>query len=375
MKEDIINYPPALTVIRTLCDIGYNVIHIGRYSDIEQKNELTEKGVVFIDSEKYNGQTNLISKFIQQSNFKKLVHSVIQKYKIDEDDYVWLLNAETIRLLGSLAYRYKTIFHYFEFTTPYINWKYRLVNPFEDPFELNKQAYRIVQCEYNRAHIFKAFLHLDTLPIVLPNKPYEFKNIGEGNLPNDVRNIIDDLQQRIAGKKVILYQGVFQGKDRRLDEFFEAVLSLPKNFVFLAMGGTSPNYLELKQKYESERVIFVPFIRPPYHLEVTKLCDVGILSYVANETTVAGAINPIYCAPNKIFEYSKFGKPMISNDLPGLNTIFKIYGCGVSIDYPITSDKISAKVLSIFENYENYSRGAKRYYDSVNIENIIKEIL
>ena len=374
MKEDIINYPPALTVIRTLLDLNCKVIHIGRYSDELQKSELKSRDVDFIETDQYNGLTNLISKYFQQQRFKKKVIEILASYKVSKNDYVWLLNAETIVLLGDLAKQYKTIFHYFEFRMPYVNIKYRILNPFFDPYEINKKAYKVVQCEYNRAHIFKAFLHLDTLPIVLPNKPYD-KTIDGNDIPEDVKVIVEDIRKRLRNRKAILYQGVFQDNDRKLDEFFDAINELPDEYAFIAMGSDSPSYSKMKNKYESDRILFVPFIRPPYHLHVTKLSHIGILSYVANEDTVAGAINPIYCAPNKIFEYSKFGKPMLSNDLPGLSVIYKIYSCGECIDYPITSTKIRDAILKIDTEYRKYEEGSLNFYKSVDIEAIITEIL
>ena len=374
MKEDIINYPPALTVIRTLIDLNFKVIHIGRYRDNLQKAELQNKGVDFVETDEYNGLTNLISKYFQQQRYKKKVLETLALYNASEDDYIWLLNAETIVLLGDLARKYKTIFHYFEFTTPFVNLKYRILNPFFDPYDLNKKAYKIVQCEYNRAHIFKAFLHLDTLPVVLPNKPYE-RQTHEDDVPEDVKKQVEDVRKSLRNRKAILYQGVFQDNDRKLDEFFDAVNELPEDYVFLAMGSDSPSYRKMKNKYESDRIIFVPFIRPPYHLQVTKLSHIGILSYVANENTIAGAINPIYCAPNKIFEYSKFGKPMLANDLPGLSVIYKQYGCGECIDYPIKSSSVRDAILKIDLEYDKYEEGALRFYHSVDIQKIIEKIL
>ena len=374
MKEDIINYPPAITVIKTLVDLGYQVFHIGNYSDIEQKNDLKNKGVHFIETEPYNGLKNLVSKYIQQYKFRKIVNHTLNEYNANKKDFVWLLNAETIVLLSNLTKNYKTIFHYFEFTTPYVNWKYRLVNPYFNPYKANRETYRIIQCEYNRAHIFKAFLHLNELPIIMPNKPYEGKS-DNLIIPIDIMVVIDNLKKKIDNRKVILYQGVFQGKDRRLNEFLEATYQLSSDYVFVAMGSDSPAYRELKEKYESDCIIFVPFIRPPYHLEITKLATLGILSYVANEDTVAGVINPIYCAPNKIFEYSKFGKPMLANDLPGLSTIFRIYDCGETIDYPITSQKVAKTIFKITEKYQRYSEGALNFYNSVDIKKCVEQIL
>lgn len=91
--------------------------------------------------------------------------------------------------------------------------------------------------------------------------------------------------------------------------------------------------------------------------------------------SVAYTINPIYCAPNKIFEYAKFGIPMISNDIPALKYTYMEYGCGECINYPITAEAIVATINKIFGNYEHYKSGALNYFNSVEPEKIIKEIV
>lgn len=373
MKEDIINYPPALSLIKVLVDLNYKVIHIGTYTDEVQKKEFETTGVSFVTTNSYRGKSNNIIKFVQQVEFRKRVEKCLNDFNVDDKDFLWLLNASTTILLGHLAKKYKTIFQYYEFTTPYVNWKYKLLSMGNDPFENIKYAYKVVQCEYNRAHIFKSYMKLTELPIVLPNKPYD--NSEDVAVPNEIRDIVSELKNKINGRNVILYQGAFQGKDRRLNEYIEAVHLLSDDYVFLAMGPVSGMYHQLKDKYESDKVIFVPFIRPPYHLEVTKLCTIGIMTYVTNEKGVSGILNPLYCAPNKIFEYSKFSKPMLSNDLPGLTHLYSKYHCGVSVDYPITAVKVKDKILEIISDYENFSRGSLELYNSVDLKKIIQEIL
>lgn len=76
------------------------------------------------------------------------------------------------------------------------------------------------------------------------------------------------------------------------------------------MGRGSDYYDDLRSRYASERVLFVPFIRPPHHLQVTRLASIGVLSYFPDPSSLAAVINPLYCAPNKIFEYARYGVPM-----------------------------------------------------------------
>lgn len=47
LKEDIINYPPVLTILNVLPKLGYKVIHIGVYSDTESKKNMKMKASSF----------------------------------------------------------------------------------------------------------------------------------------------------------------------------------------------------------------------------------------------------------------------------------------------------------------------------------------
>ena len=184
-----------------------------------------------------------------------------------------------------------------------------------------------------------------------------------------------DLLPRLAGKRVILYQGVFLSCERRLEEFCEAVRSMPSEYVLVAMGRGSDYYDDLRSRYASERVLFVPFIRPPHHLQVTRLASIGVLSYFPDPSSLAAVINPLYCAPNKIFEYARYGVPMISNDIPGLYYLFMQYGCGEVVPSPMSPAAIRHTIEHIYDHYDRYSACAKAYYNSVDIKRLINEVL
>jgi hypothetical protein len=122
-------------------------------------------------------------------------------------------------------------------------------------------AYKVVCSEYNRAHITKAYFGLKELPIVIPNKP----TINMNESVDSFENFLFD-----NSKKIILYQGIFNFPERRLDEFCQAIDYLSDDYLIVIVGPdcTYKNLLQLR--YESRRVIFLPFISPPLHLHLTK---------------------------------------------------------------------------------------------------------
>ena len=222
IKEDLVFFPPTLSLIRALCDLNIQVIHLGNYSDSIQRQDLESKGVKFVELIKYNKSDTLITKLIKQKKFKKKVIKYLEASNISESDYVWILNAETVCLLSSIVGKYRTILQFYEFQNPVFNWKYWMLNPTYNYVKTLHKAEKIVHCEYNRAQISKGLYDLDNLPYILPNKPYINETVL-GELPVEVKNLIDDIKIKIKGKKVVLYQGIFRSKERRLQEFCQAI--------------------------------------------------------------------------------------------------------------------------------------------------------
>lgn len=374
MKEDVVQYPPILSMFHALIDLNFQVVHIGVYSDLEQKSFLESKGIEFYNDVKLNVNANPVAKMFQQLEFKKYVSKVL-KDRYEEGDYLVVVNEDTMCLLWNAICQYKLVLYFLETPGYNVRLKYRVYNPLFNLTQACQQAYKVICCEYNRAHIIKGIYQLDTLPVILPNKYYQSKSLSQSySIPQDILQRIEELKAILDGKKVILYQGVFTSKERRLEEFIHAVNDMPEEYLLLAMGRGDKMFEELKRQYSSKKIVFIDFIRPPYHLLVTQMAHVGVLSYFPNNKSFIDVLNPIYCAPNKIFEYTRFSLPMISNDLPSLKNVFQEFQCGEVVDYPLTSIRIKNGLNNIFQNYEDYKHGAESFYNSVDCLEIIAGI-
>ena len=376
MQVDLIYYPPALTLIKTLCDLKYTPIYVGEYSDEKQKNELRQRGVQFIDTPRYDVRASLLKKWIAYIQYKHYIYKILETYKINDCEEVWLLNDGRellLLMLDKIVKKYKTGVQLYEFSLFKYSWKHRLLNPFFNARNTLRQVNKVVCCEYNRAQIEKNVFQLSKTPYILPNKPYDEEEIVK--IPDDIRDVLNNISEKVAHKHVLLYQGIIYKKDRRLDEFCEAISELPESYMFVIMGKTTPYAEQLRMKYPSERILFAPFIRPPYHLLVTQMASIGILSYIPDNSSMENVINTIYCAPNKIFEYAKYSKPMIANDVPGLKYIFSQYGCGEVVDYPLRVREIVNKIHQIEKHYDEFAGNARKYYDSIQLAPIIQQIV
>lgn len=128
---------------------------------------------------------------------------------------------------------------------------------------------------------------------------------------------------------------------------------------------------ELKNKYPTG-FQYLGFFTPPDHLAVASHSDIGLLIYVDRNKN--NGMNALFCAPNKIFEYTGFGMPVIANDIPGLHHVIKTAECGTCVDL---NDKksIIAGIETCIKNYEKYSNNAKKYFDSVEIPKIVASII
>ena len=375
IKEDLVQYPPILAMINALVDLGRSVVHVGVYSDESRKKQLNSLGVEFFNDIVLDVHSKPLRKIYEQLCFKEYVRKVLAEQYADGDT-VCVINEDTMCLLWSVVKEYNLILYFLETPGMNVRNKYRIYNPRFHLSEACQCAHKVVCCEYNRAHIIKGLYQLDRLPIVLPNKYYETDKIQqiEAKVPNDIQVIVDGLLPRLINKKIIIYQGVFTSKERRLEEYIQAVLSMPAEFVLLVMGRGSEMFSRLKEQYSSHKIIFIDFVRPPYHLLITKMAHVGILSYLPVNTSFIDVLNPIYCAPNKVYEYSKYGLPMIANDLPALKEIFTLHKCGELIDYPLTAQSIRETLNKVFNDYNEYRKGAIRFYNDTDVRAIVNTI-
>ena len=374
MQQDMMDYPPMISLIDILHDLGENVIYIGAYTESPTTARFENSGIQLIKLT-YPRTGNILQKILNNRRYKNNLDQILSGLRIYENDIVWYIYSETANFVHKILKKYNYLVHFYEYPKAKCNWKYRLMYPSFNQKVLAQNAVGIVQCEYNRAQIYRALNELEKSPFVLPNKPYTSNNAIE-NTPENIKKIIQTVKDRVRGKRVVLYQGYFESKQRKLEEFCEAINKMNSNYVMIAMGKGPEGYFDqLKKKYESEKIVFIPFIIPPFHLQITELASIGVLTYSPSYLAHEGVINVLYCAPNKIFEYSRYGKPMIANNVPGLKYIFQEYHCGAILDYPITSESIIEVLEKIFDNYSEYSEGAYKYYNSVDLQIIVKNIL
>lgn len=353
-KGTLHDYPPCISQITMLSELGYQVLVITDFCD-SKTCELLEKIGVKID---------VISDLkIRRTILEKIKRFIIfckkiKKYlnEMDYDQLVWIGREPGIIFKNFLKNR-KYVLTFLElyergFFRSYFSCK------------CIKGAEALIACEKNRARIMQMMYDLKKLPYVMPNKPhYEMgckKTAG-----------IDSFLEKINGKKCVLYQGVLTS-ERPLGVFAEALNKTKEKYTFVIIGKgnnqkADEQYIDKLRSIYSD-IIFGGYFPAPQHLYITEKVHIGIAIYDSS------SLNTIFCAPNKTFEYAKFGVPILGSDIPGLQLTIEKHNAGICVDIS-DSNKIAKAIDDINDNYEKYHLGAKAFYDSVDNRKVMKEIM
>lgn len=350
-KGDISKLPPLVTLLFLIKEKNENITLIIDQLDQELMSKFKNHGINIVE---LNIDRSLNNKIIQKlfywwdfrKNTKKYLNQL--KYKM-----LWFGSADTAISLYGLYDKVDFNINVYELYDK--NKTYR--------FFLNKilpKAKKVVVPEETRASIFKVWYELKNKPIVLPNKPIVNPNSFHLTLTDEIKAIKD------SKKKVILYQGIIVKGLRDLTPLCQAMAKLNEKWQLVLMGPQNPYIEELKKIYPE--LIYIPYIKPPLHLKVTELVDVCVVSYGYKD------LNNIFCAPNKIWEYSMFGKPMLCNDVPCLKQTVENAKAGICVDMDDTGAIIKA-IGTIEREYTEYSNNARIFYDSVDLEEVVDQLI
>lgn len=355
-KAEFHKRPPVINCTLILSELGHDVTLITEDLNNYWKKELTNRKIKQHVIENKYKKFGRIGKVLAYRNFKRKAFCIIEEEKKKHSSVLlWVEGAYTIVALGKRLNNYP---HILQIQELHENSKMQL-NAIS---KVISSAEAVFMPEYNRAAIYRVWFKLDKMPYVLPNKPEVACNETE---QQKFANKHKDSLIQLEGKKIIIYQGHI-GRDRDLTPFINAIKELGGSFRLLLMGKHTDSVEEYKKIDNS--IIHIDFVPAPEHLIYTSKAYIGILSYDPY------SLNNIFCAPNKTFEYSKFGIPLICNELPGLKNVLDTYKTGKAIDTNDVED-IKKAIMDIDSNYEFYSNNAKEFYESVNCKNIINKAL
>jgi glycosyltransferase involved in cell wall biosynthesis len=225
---------------------------------------------------------------------------------------------------------------------------------------LVRRADIVIIPEANRSLILKHFSRSRARFLVVPNRP------ADDTIPVSASftRTADAFREHGGApqcRRFLIYQGVFL-PSRCLQHAIRAFKQVSHTDAGLILMGGEPSssiYEELASlAADDPRIVLLPRIAPPRHLEITAGCAGGILLYAP------GSLNSIYCAPNKIYEYASFGLGMILPDYPGVARLNHEYRLGAICD-PTSPDSIASAMTAVLQRSpEDHRQACRRFLES-----------
>ncbi len=227
----------------------------------------------------------------------------------------------------------------------------------------------IIACNHYRAEIMQKEYGAPFLPTVVRNVP-----IYQEYEPTDV------LQKYVAQyntsvKRICLYQGaIIDG--RGLEAVVRSLAYLPEDVGLVFVGGGLDSYMQSLARITKEDGTADRFFLhgPVDHAELFRMtcsADLGVVTYLNVSR------NNYYCAPNKLYEYSAAGVPMLGADLPSIREFFETYQNGTVFD-PEDPKSLAQAAVALLHDRKGYDRCRQNCLAAAKIEcweNESKELL
>lgn len=355
LKTKLHYYPPCVSQIRMIKKLGVDIEVLYGTCHKKTLEMLENEGIKCIKVGNLKDENpRFVEKIFSWINFRNNLSKQMKHYD-KKDTIFWFGTAETvIPMIGKLKnYQYNvTLLELLD-----DNRIKRILLK-----DIMKNSIKVTCCEETRAWIMKYWYSLKELPYIFPNKPFE--QITQSRCkPSSV--LTSEIIDKIKDSNVILSQGVLQTPEE-LVEFAKALNHTKKKYKFVLMGIDKYNCVNKLKKYYDD-VYYIEYVPAPLHLEITSYARIGINFYRPD------CLNKAFCAPNKIYEFSGFGIPIIGNRIPGLKNTIEKYQTGICID--LIEKNIVDAIDMIDANYDEYSQNAIKFFNGTNNLKVMKKLL
>lgn len=206
----------------------------------------------------------------------------------------------------------------------------------------------VIAANPERAQIMHDYYGLSRRPTYMRNIP-TFNQPVQSELAEAEVSI--PILSRDKVQWLVLYQGSMTAS-RGIGRFIEAMKQLDQRYGLLLVGD-GPDLdkfrAEIAKSNLGERVLAIGRVQNKKLAAITKLCDLGIVTY-----PYVG-LNNIYCAPNKVYEYSQAGIPVLATDQPPLVNVVRKYHLGDVISQADGAAEIANKISVLLERKGEFS--------------------
>jgi glycosyltransferase involved in cell wall biosynthesis len=217
------------------------------------------------------------------------------------------------------------------------------------------RKYRIViAANKQRAQLMKNHYKLTVIPIIVRNitkVTYNESSINEilAQYP---------LLRKKEGDFHIVYMGDIN-LSRGLGSLVNAIHLLPDNYKLILIG-VGPDLAAIKisaANRRSNQLLIVGSVPNVDIQNVIATGDVGIVVY-----SMVG-LNNIHCSPNKIFEYTQAGLPVITTSQAPLKEMIEKYGVGLVVgsDSPLTATSYADAMHFVTSNLKKYKNNIPNF--------------
>jgi glycosyltransferase involved in cell wall biosynthesis len=346
-------HPPLLTLCVSLAQAGHRVLFAPSHCRPQTRQYLEQRGVTVqeLQPEIRNGR-NVAAKLQYWWTFRQRAWRVLDDHP--QASLVWIASADSAIAMGRGLWQRKYVLQLHELYDDLPFYRKNLKG-------YCQHARAIVVPELGRAAIFRSWYGLDRTPYVLPNKPLEHPRTR--GLPVQHAAAKATLNAIPAGTKIVMYQGIIH-RDRDLRPVGQAVQSLGPGWAFVVVGSDEGFLAPLQQA--CPQMIHIPYVAPPEHLQVTSHATIGVLAYCFDN------LNNVFCAPNKTWEYSGFGLPMLGNDVPGLKMIADS-GAGLCVDF-LDPAAVTAAIRHLAADEDQFRQRSAALYDSCELTDVVRQI-
>ena len=346
-RDELSNLPPLLSAILSLADAGLSLkVIVGSASGVAA-TLLEEHHIPWTTWSGHTGPGRRTpGGSVAQRGWDVLAFQYRIWRAIDSllvPPVMWIGSGDTALFMGPRLLGAKYVLHLHELYDQFPV-RRRILGP------IARRALKIIVPEECRAAIARVWFKLPQTPTVVPNRPHVA-------LFNAATKEGSEKQHcgSVQTSKTILYQGHIDQKERDLRAVARAVARLDVEWKLDLIGRDYGSLESLKEI--CPRVRYHGFFEAPSHLTVTATGYIGIVAY--NYTS----LNNIFCAPNKVWEYSYFGLPLLCNDVPALRRVIDVFGCGICVDFD-DEYALEEAIRRIDSDYQRYSNNSYVFFNS-----------
>jgi hypothetical protein len=179
--------------------------------------------------------------------------------------------------------------------------------------------------------------------------------------------------------KIVIHSGSI-GSWTGKEQIIKSVENWPENWVLIIhtkySSEQNEEILKLQKNSNPEKVFFS--LKPVSWQEYDEMidsADIGIAFYViiSGSTYLQENIRSVGLSSGKIAYYLKSGLPVITNKESSTSDLILNAKCGISVG---SCKDIGGAIVSISENYDEYSRNAQKFFDlNLNFEKKFLEVI